>query len=279
MQQNTGSKGRLDGHVVLVTGAGRGIGEACARAAAHEGALVVVTDIDESSARRVAEDIGGAARFWRLDVRDEHAWDEVVGRVVETHGRLDGLVNNAGITGLGVNPDGADLGSQDPEHATLSGWRAVHATNLDGVFLGCRSAIRAMRPPGVGGSIVNMSSRSGVVGVGGAAAYASSKAAIRNHTKSVALYCAERGYAVRCNSVHPGAVMTPMWDDMLGAAADRAAAIEEIASGVPLGRMGQPGDVTGIVVHLLSAESAYTTGGEFAVDGGLTAGTSARPRG
>ncbi len=258
---------RLDGKTILITGAARGIGAACARACAGEGARVILTDIRDELGAAVASEIGPAASYERLDVRREADWDRVVAAVLGAGGRLDGLVNNAGITGFDDDP-----GPQDVERATLETWRAVHATNLDGVFLGCRAAIGAMKPPAGGGSIVNISSRSGVVGQSGAAAYASSKAAVRNHTRSVALYAAERGLGIRCNAVLPGAVLTPMWDAMLGDEPGREAAINEVARTVPLGRMGSVSEIASLVVHLLSDESSYTTGGEFAVDGGITAG-------
>lgn len=196
---------RLAGKTSLVTGAARGIGEAIAKAFASEGAHVIVTDIDTDQGEAVADAIGGT--FLPLDVSSEADWDNVARRFPI----LDILVNNAGITGFEEQP----TPSHDPEHAQLSDWRAVHAVNLDGTFLGCRYAIRAMRAKGAG-SIINISSRSGVVGVPMAAAYASSKAAIRNHTKSVALYCAAQGLNIRCNSIHHAAVMTPMWEPMLG---------------------------------------------------------------
>lgn len=266
---------RLENKVTLVTGAARGIGAECARAFANEGAFVLVTDLDADGAKRIADALGVRAVAVGLDVRSEDAWHTAVRLAIQTQGRLDVLVNNAGITGF--TPP---VGPHDPEHATLEAWRAVHATNLDGVFLGCKHAIAAMKPPhGRGGSIVNISSRSGLVGVSRAAAYASSKAGVRNHTKSVALYCAEMGYAIRCNSIHPGAILTPMWDPMLGAAgADRDRALAEIVSEVPLRRMGTPQDVAMLAVYLASDESSYVTGAEFVVDGGILAGSIAQPR-
>ena len=200
---------RLAGKIALVTGAARGIGLAVAEAFAAEGAIVWLTDIDEAG--------GQAARFLPLDVREEAGWERVMATIAQAHGRLDVLVNNAGVTGLEAGPR-----AHDPEHASLADWRAVHAVNLDGVFLGCRAAIRAMRPAGQG-AIINMSSRSGLVGIPEAAAYASSKAAVRNHSKTVALWCASQGLAIRCNSIHPAAILTPMWKPMLGHGPDRAA--------------------------------------------------------
>jgi NAD(P)-dependent dehydrogenase (short-subunit alcohol dehydrogenase family) len=186
------------------------------------------------------------------------------------------LVNNAAITGFAP-----PTGPHDPEHATLEAWRQVHATNLDGVLLGCKHAIGAMRrrdPALPAASIVNISSRSGQVGIPGAAAYASSKAAVRNHTKTVALYCAERRYPIRCNSIHPGSILTPMWDPALGTGAARAAAVDAFAREIPLGRMGAPIDVAHMALFLAGPESEYVTGAEFVVDGGLLAGSAATPR-
>lgn len=264
--------GRLDGKVILVTGAARGIGEAVARAVVEERGRVVVTDIDDELGAGVATSLGARARYRRLDVRREEDWVGALAEVTATEGRVDGVVNNAGITGFVEFPI-----PHDPEHATLEAWRAVHETNLEGVFLGCKHAIRTMRPAGAG-SIVNISSRSGQVGIARAAAYASSKAAVRNHTKTVALYCAEEGLAIRCNSVHPAAVLTPMWDPLLGEGADREENIRMFTADVPLKRFGTPAEVAALVVHLLADESAYTTGSEFVIDGGILAGAAASPK-
>ena len=265
-------RGRVEGKVALVTGAARGIGRATAELLAREGAFVVVTDLKDDEGVAVAEGLGARAAYRRLDVREEDGWEGAVAFAEERFGRLDVLVNNAGVTGFEE-----DLGPQDPEHATLEGWRAVHATNLDGVFLGCKHAIRAMRRFGHGGSIVNVSSRSGLVGIPGAAAYASSKAAVRNHTKSVALYCAEQGLGIRCNSVHPAAILTPMWEPMLGKGAEREERVRAFVKDTPLRRFGTPEEAAYAVLYLASEESAYTTGTELNLDGGILAGSAASP--
>ncbi|MHA6344225.1 SDR family oxidoreductase [Roseivivax sp. CAU 1761] len=257
---------RLHRKTCIVTGAGRGIGAAIARAFAREGATVVVTDKDEGSAADIAREIGGQAL--RLDVAAERDWTALA----EVWPECDVVVNNAGITGFEEA-----LRPHDPEHASLGDWRAVHAVNLDGTFLGCRYAIRAMRPRGAG-SIINISSRSGLVGIPAAAAYASSKAAVRNHTKSVALYCAEQGLAIRCNSIHPGAILTPMWEPMLGAGPDRAARMAAFVADTPLRRFGDPEEVAAVAVLLASDEAAYMTGSELTIDGGLLAGSAAAPK-
>lgn len=263
---------RLQGKVALVTGAARGIGEGIARAFAAEGANVWVTDLNADGAVRVAQEIGSAAHPLRLDVRREEDWDSVAGAVMAESGRLDILVNNAGITGLEGNPVPAD-----PEHTSLDDWRAVHATNLDGTFLGCRTAIRLMRPAGRG-AIINVSSRSGLVGVPTAAAYASSKAAVRNHTKSVALWCAGEGLTIRCNSIHPAAVLTPMWDPLLGEAPDRDMRMAAFVADTPLQRFGTVAEVAAVALLLASDEAAYMTGSEIVLDGGLLAGAALTPR-
>ena len=258
---------RLKGKTALITGAARGIGEAIARRFAAEGAAVWVTDIDPAG-EAVAASIGG--RFAVLDVCDEAAWDALMAQV----GRLDILVNNAGVTGF----EGGHVAPHDPENASLADWRAVHAVNLDGTFLGCRAAIRAMRPRRAG-SIINISSRSGIVGIPAAAAYASSKAAVRNHSKSVALWCAQNGLAIRCNSIHPAAIMTPMWEPILGSTpAQREAAMQAFVADTPLKRFGTADEVAAMAAYLASDESAYVTGSEFHIDGGILAGSAASPQ-
>jgi NAD(P)-dependent dehydrogenase (short-subunit alcohol dehydrogenase family) len=256
---------RLAGKTALVTGAARGIGEAIARAFIDEDAQVVLTDIDATAGAKTAAELG--VRFEVLDVASEGDWQ----RIAESYPQMDIVVNNAGITGF-EKPGVA----QDPEHASLDAWRAVHAVNLDGTFLGCRYAIGAMKQRGAG-SIINISSRSGLVGIPGAAAYASSKAAVRNHSKTVALYCAENGWNIRCNSLHPAAILTPMWEPFLGSDEEREARMAAMVADVPQQRFGRPSEVAALAVLLASDEAAYITGSEITLDGGLLAGSLARP--
>ncbi|KMO19809.1 SDR family oxidoreductase [Methylobacterium platani] len=256
---------RLTGKTCLVTGAARGIGRAIAARFRREGGAVIVTDIDESAGAATAAEIG--ARFVRLDVSREEDWLRLGDLVPE----VDVVVNNAGITGFEAGPV-----PHDPEHATLEDWRAVHRVNLDGTFLGCRYAIRAMKDRGTG-SIINVSSRSGLVGIPAAAAYASSKAAIRNHTKSVALYCAQQGWAIRCNSIHPAAILTPIWEPMLGEGPGREARMAALVADTPLKRFGTPEEVAAVATMLASDEAAYMTAAELNLDGGLLAGSAASP--
>ncbi len=262
---------RLNQKIALVSGAARGIGLAIAKAFAAEGATVWLTDIDEETGKAEAATLGVSARFMRLDVRKESDWSGALNQVIAEHQRLDVLVNNAGITGF-------ENGSvaHDPENARLEDWRAVHETNLDGVFLGCKHAIRAMRALGTG-SIINISSRSGLVGIPAAAAYASSKAAIRNHSKTVALWCAQQGLKIRCNSIHPAAILTPTWEPMLGTGTDRDARMAALVADTPLRRFGEPEEVAAIAVLLASDEATYMTGSELNIDGGLLAGSAATP--
>jgi 3(or 17)beta-hydroxysteroid dehydrogenase len=191
---------RLAGKVALITGTAQGIGKACAELFAKEGAFVFVTDINNDLGQRTALAIGPQARYLHLDVQNESDWDTIMRQIIKDKKHLDMLINNAGITGFQEG-----FGLQDPENASLDSWRKVHAVNSDGVFLGCQKAIQHMKQRK--GSIVNISSRSGMVGIPGAAAYAASKAAVRNHTKSVTLYCCEKGYDIRCNSIHPAAIL------------------------------------------------------------------------
>jgi NAD(P)-dependent dehydrogenase (short-subunit alcohol dehydrogenase family) len=260
---------RLTGKTALVTGGARGIGAAIAHAFADEGAQVIVTDIDTAAGQITATAIG--ATFAPLDVACETGWTAIA----KQFPTLDVVVNNAGITGFEGPFEGAPP-QHDPENAQLSDWRSVHAVNLDGTFLGCRYAIRAMRAKG-SGSIINISSRSGLVGIPMAAAYASSKAAVRNHTKTVALYCAGQGLNIRCNSIHPAAIMTPMWEPMLGNGPDRNDRAAAMVADTPMQRFGQPEEVAAIAVLLASDEAAYMTGTELTVDGGILAGSAATP--
>ncbi|MFC3580684.1 SDR family oxidoreductase [Sphingomonas hylomeconis] len=256
---------RMIGKICVVTGAARGIGLSIAAHFHDEGGSVILTDIDRAAGAAAARTIG--CHFEPLDVREEVDW----ARLAERIPIADVVVNNAGITGFEHGG-----GPHDPEHASLADWRAVHAVNLDGTFLGCRYAIGAMKQQGTG-SIINISSRSGLVGIPLAAAYAASKAAIRNHTKSVALYCAQQGWRIRCNSIHPAAILTPIWEPMLGTGPDREDRMQALVADTPLKRFGQPDEVAAIAVLLASDEATYITGTELNIDGGLLAGSAATP--
>ncbi|CAH0991015.1 Cyclopentanol dehydrogenase [Sinobacterium norvegicum] len=262
---------RLNHKIVLVTGAARGIGQAIAELFCQEGAVVILSDINDELGKNVTAAITGQAEYQHLDVSKAEHWARVSDHIKQTYGRLDVLVNNAGITGFLEA-----TGPHDPENLDMESWHQVHRVNTDGTALGCKTAIALMKKS-TAASIVNLSSRSGIVGIPGAAAYAASKAAIRNHSKTVALYCAEQGYPIRCNSIHPGAILTPMWDAMLGEGEAREQAIKGIARDVPLNTMGEPIDVAYAALYLASDESKYVTGIELNIDGGILAGSAAPP--
>jgi len=262
--------GRVKNKIVLVTGGSRGIGAATTKLFSENGAIVIITDILDDEGNVLAKSLNNC-EYHHLDVSKEEDFKRVFELIKDKYGRLDILFNNAGITGFT-----SGLGAQDPESISLDDWHYVHKVNLDGVFLGCKYGIDLMREHG--GSIINMSSRSGMVGIPAASAYASSKAGVRNHTKTVALYCAEKGYNIRCNSLHPGAILTPMWEPMLGENKEqRKAGINMISKDIPIGHMGEPTDVAYAVLYLGSDESKYITGIELTIDGGILAGSSASP--
>lgn len=252
--------GRVEGKVALVTGGASGLGAASARMLVREGAKVAITDVNEAGAQALARELGEATRAWRLDVTREQDWGAVVDAVLATFGRLDVVLNNAG---MGI--------AKDVEELSLEEWRLVHAVNLDGVFLGCKHAIRAMRQCGARGSIINMSSVAGLVGVAALPAYCSAKSGVRLLTKSVALHCAQKGYGIRCNSLHPVFVETPMVEELANLSGDAAKARERMIRGIPLGRLGHADEVAHAVVFLASDESSLMTGSELVLDGGATA--------
>lgn len=264
-------KRRLEGKVALITGSAQGIGKAIALLFAKEGAEVIVSDVNDEKGKLVAQTCGQKSLYLHLDVKEERQWQDAFLQITKRFGKLDILVNNAGITGFQEG-----FGPQDPEHASLKSWKEVHAINSDGVFLGCKYAIANMKQS-PSASIINISSRSGLVGIPGAAAYASSKAAIRNHTKTVALYCCGQGYKIRCNSIHPAAILTPMWEPMLGTGLEREKMMAAITKDIPMHKMGMPEDVANAALFLASEESQYITGIELTLDGGLLAGAGAPP--
>lgn len=262
---------RLQNKIALITGSARGIGEAIAMQFHKEGAKVLISDILDEKGKKVATELGDGAEYIHLNVKNENEWEKITDYIILKYGGLDILVNNAGITGFLEAK-----GPHDAENIDTETWKEVHDVNLNGVMFGCKYGIKMMKGRS-GGSIVNISSRSGIVGIPGAVAYASSKAAVRNHTKSVALYCAQKNLNIRCNSIHPAAIMTPMWDAMLGEGEQRKNIIKSVEAGIPLGHFGQPKDVAHAAVYLASDESTYVTGIELNIDGGILAGAEATP--
>lgn len=253
--------GRVAGKVALVTGGGLGLGRAAALMLAREGAKIVVTDVNDKEGAKVADEIvdaGGEAMFLHHDVAKEADWDRVVRATVERFGGLRILVNNAGVAL-----------SADVEHTSLEEWRWLMSINLDGVFLGTKRAIEAMKP--TGGSIINLSSIEGLVGDANLAAYNASKGGVRIFTKSAALYCAKAGLNIRVNSIHPGYIWTPMVEEYLSKQPDPAAAKALVEGMHPVNHLGEPDDIAYGVLYLASDESKFVTGAELVIDGGYTA--------
>jgi 3alpha(or 20beta)-hydroxysteroid dehydrogenase len=248
--------GRVDGKVVLVSGGARGQGEAEARLLAREGARVLIGDVQDELGAKVAAEIGDGALYQALDVRRAADWQRCVAAAERRFGRLDGLVNNAGISRAGAI-----------EAMPLEQYREVIDVNQVGCFLGMQAAIPAFKRAG-GGSIVNISSTAGLQGVAGMVAYCASKFAIRGMTKVAAL---ELGHAgIRVNSVHPGTIDTPMVSSPEFEGVDKAAYFAKL----PIPRIGRSEEIASLVLFLISDESSFATGSEFVADGGVTCGES-----
>jgi 3(or 17)beta-hydroxysteroid dehydrogenase len=255
--------GRVEGKIAIVTGSGTGIGRATALRLAGEGATLVITDMDMAAGETVVGEIGDTANFVQQDVREEGDWRRLMDDTLSRHGRLDILVNNAGIL--------ATENLQELESTELDQWRAIQCVNTEGVFLGCKYGVEAMRANG-GGSIVNLSSMAALVGTPHLVAYGASKGAVRQLTKSVALHCGSRGYGIRCNSVHPGLIETRMGDQVMALGnGDIERNKEARRRMVPLGELGRPDDVANCILFLASDDARYVTGAELVVDGGYTA--------
>ncbi|MEZ5922847.1 MAG: glucose 1-dehydrogenase [Hyphomicrobiaceae bacterium] len=256
--------GRIEGKACVVTGGASGLGEATARLLAREGGKILITDLNAEAGEAVARSIaetGAEAVFLRHDVTSESDWQMAVGACQKRFGRLDVLVNSAGI-GEGGRP----------EEETLDTWRRMMSINLDGVFLGTKQALIAMKAQAPkGGSIINLSSIYGIVGDPTGGAYNASKGGVRLYTKSVALYAAKEGLGIRVNSVHPGYIWTPMVETIVSRKRDPEAARKGIEALHPLGRLGEPDDIAYGILYLASDESKFVTGAELVIDGGYTA--------
>jgi 3(or 17)beta-hydroxysteroid dehydrogenase len=251
--------GRVNGKVIIVTGAASGIGRATASLLAREGATVVLTDVVADAGRALARELGSPHVFIQHDVSDERQWQDVIGETQKKFGKLNGLVNNAGVSG--------PVPANSIETETLETWRKINSVNLEGVFLGCKHAIPAIREAG-GGAIVNISSLAAMVATHQIPAYGAGKAGVRQLSKSVAMHCAFKGYKIRCNSVHPGVIVTPMGESMFkGDEREKAKYLRSI----PLKTFGEPVDIGYAVLYLISDESKFVTGAEFIIDGGASA--------
>ncbi|SDR25508.1 NAD(P)-dependent dehydrogenase, short-chain alcohol dehydrogenase family [Rhizobiales bacterium GAS191] len=251
--------GRLSGKTALVTGGASGIGRAAALMMAREGARIAIADRNIEGAIGAAQEIGEAAFAIEIDVTEVAAWRAGIAAVEGRFGALNVLVHSAGVGGFGTVED-----------TTPEEWRRVHAVNLDAVFYGTQAALPLMRRHAPG-SIVVLSSISGIIAARNLAAYNSSKAAVRHLSKSIALHCARQGYGIRCNSVHPTFIDTPMVQGMFASLGGPDEAREKLGRQIPLGSIGEPDDVAHAIVYLASDESKLMTGAELVLDGGLSA--------
>jgi 3(or 17)beta-hydroxysteroid dehydrogenase len=243
---------RVQGKVAIITGGASGVGREDALLLAREGAKVVITDINDAAGQALAAEIGDDAIFVHHDIAQEADWQKVVDAAVKRFGRLDVLVNNAAILQLGTIED-----------TTLEMWQRVQRINSDGYFLGCKYAVQQMKNNG-GGSIVNMSSLAGISGMSGFCAYSASKGSVAALTRSVAAYCKARGYNIRCNSIHPDGIKTPMLANIVGQVDPASLNV----AGDPMARLCDAIDVANVVLFLAGDESRFVNGAEIRVDNG-----------
>ena len=249
---------RLAGKCCFITGAASGLGKAMALAFAAEGAQVAIADRNAEAGRAVAA-LLGSGFYVTLDVTDETQWSVALGAAVRAMGRLDVLVNNAGV-----------VASRSIEDTTLEEWRFVNSVNVEGTFLGCKHGIPHLRAAG-GGAIINISSVAGITAAPMMAAYSASKGAVRALTKTVSIELARKGDQIRCNSIHPVFFQTPMLDNIVATTRNPDKFRAGLQGNVPLGRFGQPEEVAAMALYLASDEARFVTGAEFAIDGGFTA--------
>jgi len=257
--------GEFSDKVCLVTGGASGIGRATCQLFAEKGASVVVADIDANGGQKTARELGSQARFLSLDVTSESEWENAVSMAIERFGRLDVLVNSAGI---GINGNF--------EETSLEDWKRVLEVNLTGTFLGCKHGIRGIKQSDGGGALVNMSSMAGIVGGDDIAAYSASKGGVTLLTKSVALHCAKYNLRIRCNAVCPTYVDSEMLDPVAEQLGGRDIMRAGMAELVPLGRLALPEDIANVIMFLASPGAAMITGAAIMVDGGQTAGVPGR---
>ncbi len=255
--------GRLEGKRAIITGGASGIGFETAALFVHEGARVIITDRNREPGEQASEKLGDNVSFFEQDVTDEESWPRLFAFAQETIGTPNLVINNAGILKTGTH--------QTLEKTDLAEWKAVQAVNVEGVFLGCQEAVRVMK--GSGGAIVNMASVAGKQATPDLIAYGASKAAVAHITKSVASYCLHKGYAIRCNSVHPNPIKTAMGDELMTriGRGDADRGWEEFKKNPAYGGIGQPIDVARAILFLASDEARHTTGAELMVDGGMAA--------
>ena len=244
---------RLENKIAIITGASKGLGEADSRRFIEEGATVIMTDIDTDAGQKLAAELGDKAEFHEQDVRDEETWKSLINGVVDRHGGLDVLVNNAGV----VQPGSI-------EDQTIEEWDFIMDVSARGAFLGCKYGVKAMRESG-GGSIINMASIASIQGEDRIAAYSAAKGAIQGLTLSIAAFGAKNGLNIRCNSLHPSGIVTPMVTNIRDLISNNEAAKKLL---VPEEELGEPNDVANMVVFLASDESKFINGTATAIDNG-----------
>lgn len=257
--------GRVSNKVIIITGAASGLGKADAIRLSDEGAKLVLTDINVQEGEQVVKECKNEALFFEQDVSQENSWSDLIKTTLSEFGKLDVLVNNAGIAQIG-----------NIESTTTDQWRDILRVNLDSVFFGCRAAIPEMSKSG-GGSIINMSSTTALIGLSPYLAYSAAKGGIRSMTKSIAIHCQEQKNNIRCNSIHPGSIFTPMVDDALKNLVGIKLMDQEDpeATRKAMG-IGEPLDVANLVLFLASEESKHINGAELVIDNGATAGNASK---
>ncbi len=258
---------RLKDKIVLITGATSGIGLACARLAWKEQASrIILSDYKDEKWNEISGSMGDRCEFLKLDVRKEADWKNVMTYIRTNYGKLDVLINNAGITGTKLKDQALGL-----EETSLESWREVHSINLDGIFLGCKTAMKLMSFSD-SAAIVNIGSRSGLVGRFDRIAYGSSKAALSNLTRSIAIYATSKNYKVRCNLLLPSTILTATWEPVLGKITNEDNQLyNEFSDKIPMKRFGKPEEVASAAIFLASDEASYITGAEIIIDGGASA--------
>ena len=257
--------GRVTNKVIIITGAASGLGKADAMRLSDEGAKLVLTDINVQEGKQVVKECKNEALFFEQDVSQENSWSDLIKTTISEFGKLDVLVNNAGIAQIG-----------NIESTTTDQWRDILRVNLDSVFFGCRAAIPEMSKSG-GGSIINMSSTTALIGLSPYLAYSAAKGGIRSMTKSIAIHCQEQKNNIRCNSIHPGSIFTPMVDDALKNLVGIKLMDQEDPEAMRKAMgIGEPLDVANLVLFLASEESKHINGAELVIDNGATAGDASK---
>ena len=249
---------RLKDKVALITGGSKGLGEANARLFQREGATVIITDIDEKNGKKLAKELGPSVQFYKQDVRDEDGWKSLIAKIVKDHGGLDVLVNNAGVVEAGT-----------VENQKTEDYRFVMAVSADGTFFGSKYAIAAMKETG-GGSIINMASIASVQGAPNVLAYSAAKGAVEAMTRTIAAHCAVNKYGIRCNSIHPSAIMTPMVQGIREKISKANIPNTKESKVVEGNKIGDPIDIANTVLFLASDESRFINGAQIRVDNGIS---------